>query len=497
MASNPDLASTGSPADIGLTVLTEDAALCDAITHAADDRAVHNATCGDEAELLAATDRCHVLVADLVSAPSLARLVRHIRTHQPSAITVAVGTREQEQALLALMANGIADHVMLKPVDVPLARNVLTSAHREYRTRQASLNAAPRPHAPPRAARRKSTTLTIVAKEDAPPATPAPAVAPAVVKADSEPARAKPAPPWTTIAVAAFLSAALASSAMWWFMWRQLPAVDPAVIVATNLDSARLALTEGRLTDPVGRSAVHFYSAVLAIDPQHREAQVGIERIATLVAQRASDAMGAGQLEAAKHEISRLRVIAPHDDRLARLEHGLQQELEAAAQRAAHVVAVPEKIEASPPEPRIRAERAAPQPVKAITPEPSPPKEQMPREETLLPTPVIEMPALTAIDPPVLAWADNLPAQPSAERKLVSYVAPEYPTSARIDGLEGWVDLDIRVEATGEVSMARVAKSTNRLVFGRPALKAVRQWRYEPREDGSLMNVRLTFRLED
>jgi protein TonB len=58
-------------------------------------------------------------------------------------------------------------------------------------------------------------------------------------------------------------------------------------------------------------------------------------------------------------------------------------------------------------------------------------------------------------------------------------VPPAYPAEARMRGINGWVDLTLSVNAAGEVSDAHIDASSKRM-FERPAMTAVRKWRYEP-----------------
>lgn len=79
--------------------------------------------------------------------------------------------------------------------------------------------------------------------------------------------------------------------------------------------------------------------------------------------------------------------------------------------------------------------------------------------------------------------------------------APDYPFAARQTGQEGEVLVDFLVNEQGRVASARVVHSSDR-IFEEPALRAVRNWRFEPgRRDGRVvafrMTVPLVFRLND
>ncbi len=57
--------------------------------------------------------------------------------------------------------------------------------------------------------------------------------------------------------------------------------------------------------------------------------------------------------------------------------------------------------------------------------------------------------------------------------------APAYPASLRSKKIEGVVSVRFIVEASGKVASPRVEKSTDP-AFERPALEAVKQWKFEP-----------------
>jgi protein TonB len=86
------------------------------------------------------------------------------------------------------------------------------------------------------------------------------------------------------------------------------------------------------------------------------------------------------------------------------------------------------------------------------------------------------------------------------EPQLLHVVQPEYPQEARMRGLEGWVDLTLTVNGSGEVADARVNASSKRR-FERPALTAVRKWLYEPitlppGDAGHAMRLKVQFQMD-
>lgn len=84
---------------------------------------------------------------------------------------------------------------------------------------------------------------------------------------------------------------------------------------------------------------------------------------------------------------------------------------------------------------------------------------------------------------PVMSFAPVAPADSSASVTSapvpVHTVAPEYPINMRRDGIEGFVNVACRIDATGRLVRAEPVRSSD-FSFVEPALAAVRQWRFKP-----------------
>jgi protein TonB len=75
-------------------------------------------------------------------------------------------------------------------------------------------------------------------------------------------------------------------------------------------------------------------------------------------------------------------------------------------------------------------------------------------------------------------------------------VAPDYPSQAFINGIEGWVDVDFTISPAGVPENPRVRDSSPRRVFDRAAVDSVRQWRFVPIQDnGTPVARRATLRV--
>jgi len=81
-------------------------------------------------------------------------------------------------------------------------------------------------------------------------------------------------------------------------------------------------------------------------------------------------------------------------------------------------------------------------------------------------------------------------------------INPDYPPRALSRGIEGWVQIQFTITATGTVKDAVVVKSSSQM-FEEAAIKAILRWRYNPKiENGEGvervgMQTILRFELED
>jgi protein TonB len=100
-----------------------------------------------------------------------------------------------------------------------------------------------------------------------------------------------------------------------------------------------------------------------------------------------------------------------------------------------------------------------------------------------------------------LASAREASAQQSvvsaASLKRTRTVNPVYPESARKRGVEGWVELAFTVTTNGTVEDVEVRNASPANVFDDAAVRAIRQWRFEPVErNGERVSQRAMVRLK-
>jgi protein TonB len=65
-------------------------------------------------------------------------------------------------------------------------------------------------------------------------------------------------------------------------------------------------------------------------------------------------------------------------------------------------------------------------------------------------------------------------------------INPDYPPRALSRGLEGWVQVQFTITATGTVKDAIVVNAQPKNIFDDAALKAIARWRYNPKVDAGV-----------
>jgi protein TonB len=361
--------------------------------------------------------------------------------------------------------------------------------------------------------------------------------------------RSAPRPSWPALLAAAFAAALL----MWWVMREHMPAIDPHAVIATHLAAADAALDADRYLEPLEHSALHHYRTVLALDPANAQARNGLAVLAERFVEDARAAIVDRRLAEAVIAIDGLRRVAPEHRRLSRLNVQLRRAIdETARMRALEALSVQaaqrtdqqvgskaeqkiaDKSQAAPASRDTRSAQTPlerPQPPSIAGDTRKPPTQVAAVAQLPLATPASSgatpnigagadaaghhegaAPLLTEAGAPIAPGADELSAQepseasgasaapaPPVSRKLLRYVAPDYPREALMRGIEGWVDLDLTINAAGDVVASHVTGGKARQVFDRAAAGAVRRWKYEPRTGADpfqALQVRVTFELE-
>jgi TonB family protein len=109
---------------------------------------------------------------------------------------------------------------------------------------------------------------------------------------------------------------------------------------------------------------------------------------------------------------------------------------------------------------------------------------------------------LAAVKAPVMTETDPIEAATEQEQEYVwSIIKQEpvkYPVKAAMENKEGWVDIEVTINADGQVVSATAVKySRGGRLFGRPAVQSVNQWLFDPPKNyGISGNVSRIYKIE-
>jgi periplasmic protein TonB len=101
------------------------------------------------------------------------------------------------------------------------------------------------------------------------------------------------------------------------------PAADMQLVKGSLdelLEKARGAMRERHYTEPSGDNALVYYRSAAAVDPTNGEALDGLQRVASVLASRFDDAMGAQHFDEAALSLANLKAASPRDARIPALE---------------------------------------------------------------------------------------------------------------------------------------------------------------------------------
>ena len=295
-----------------VTVLTTDVDLFEAIRTAVHGRhEVRLAGKLEDAARLAAAGCCAVLVTDVaLTEAALRRMTAHLQAREPDLVTIAVGNREQGNALMGLLSKGSIHKFLLKPVTPGLARLALESATRQHHSAKAH--------------RRAETHFELLR----PPARVG--TAPPEASATAETPKPERSPQVRKRVVAAAAAAVVllgASGTAAWYFTHRPPAPDPrALAIAARLAAAHAATRDGHLLEPLPGSAYALYAEVLRLDPQNAAARTGIEQLANGFIAQAEGQLVEGNLDAAATSLAHAQQVSPQHSRLKFLNAQLAKE---------------------------------------------------------------------------------------------------------------------------------------------------------------------------
>ena len=269
---------------------------------------------------------------------------------------------------------------------------------------------------------------------------------------------------------------------------------------ATLLERGVRAMQEGRVTRPVGDSAVDLFVTLHGREPDNKAVRAALVELQPYVLLASERAIANGDLGDAERLVGALAMFDPDAVPLPRLRADLEEARRQAAapglaadRQGADIdvdaVAMTASLPATPEPPaatvaatpvdHVPVGEPAAQPGKRtaeiqaprVASGPAPAQDEPLAADDVAPAPTpVHRPG-----PPKPAVADDTPP------RLIHDVAPEYPLSAMRRGLSGRVRLEFTVRPDGRVADVSVVASAPEGVFDEAAVAAARQWRFEPR----------------
>ena len=277
---------------------------------------------------------------------------------------------------------------------------------------------------------------------------------------------------------------------------------------ATLLERGVRAMQEGRITRPVGDSAVDLFVTLHGREPDNKAVRAALVELQPYVLLASERAIANGDLGDAERLVGALAMFDSDAVPLPRLRADLEEARRRMADAAvaadregadidagADAVAITASLSATPepPEATVAAtpvndvpagepdKRTAEIPAPRVASGPAPAQGEPLAADDVAPAPA-HRPA-----PPRPAVIDETPP------KIIHDVAPEYPLSAMRRGLSGRVRVEFTVRPDGGVADVSVVASTPDGVFEEAAIAAARQWRFETRDAPSASVRELRF----
>ncbi len=249
---------------------------------------------------------------------------------------------------------------------------------------------------------------------------------------------------------------------------------------AKHLELAMRAYGADKLVAPAGENALEHYLAALQSKPDDFGAQEAILELVPVAMTALETAMAAN----ASEEVGRLIVLLeradPSASRVAALKKRWQESVAQQASNEADAIrtaAAQIPIQAAPviaartPEVQVPADVETAKPVAQRAETVASPV----TVATVAPTRMASKP-----EPPVSTSV--APAQNRVvEARALSTARAVFPAQARRQKIEGWVDLQVVVDASGRVTEALVLGAQPSRIFDVEARRAVMRWRYSPK----------------
>ncbi len=298
MSVNPETPNVSGKAQPPLLVLSRDNALVETVRKSAPrGTRVVTAPSLDQAAGQLPALQPGVLLIDTACAPDVGAMVAQLTQHFPDMVVVVAGKSEDSQALMRLTAAGQIYRFLLLPLSQGQTRLTLETAM----NRHLELGAT---------AQRLSSGNEGGAKKN-------------------------------YLINYALMGAGLLAviGLIWFFMGRVASdkSADPAATTAgavakdpaaTELALAKKALSDGKLVEPAGESALDLYRSALSINPSSQQARDGVRAVADKILERGEKALMSEKVEEAVASVELARDIQPDHPRLSFMDEQIKRERE-------------------------------------------------------------------------------------------------------------------------------------------------------------------------
>lgn len=97
-------------------------------------------------------------------------------------------------------------------------------------------------------------------------------------------------------------------------------------------------------------------------------------------------------------------------------------------------------------------------------------------------------------DPYVKGYADPDDCLGGEKLAAIDFALPDYPRRMWSGGRQGWTIIRLDVAESGETENVRIERSVPGGAFSSASVSAVKDWRFQPPEDGALKNCRVLIR---
>lgn len=252
---------------------------------------------------------------------------------------------------------------------------------------------------------------------------------------------------------------------------------------------AMSAYSADKLVAPAGENALEHYLAALKSKPDDFGAQEAILELVPVAMTALETAMAANSAEEVERLIPLLELADPSASRVIALKKRWQETItQQASVEAARTTAAQEPVQVLPSS-TLQAEQ---------TPQGQKRTEAVATKAVTNVAENAAAPAVAASVAPTLSAASEKQSTPSArqsapattpapaqdrvvEARALSTARAVFPTQARRQKIEGWVDLQVAVDASGRVTGAVVLSAQPSRIFDVEARRAVMRWRYSPK----------------